>query len=133
MSEIRLKVQEWKQIDMTIKNKEKQIREHRKTRKDIMTYIQDYLVKTNQPGVKCDGIAIYRENKIKLRTGRKQKDKINDGVTILNQYGINNAPEVMKEIIKAMKGEEITESKIVLEPVDKYRKKMKKKRKEVNI
>ena len=133
MSEIRLRVQEWKQIDTIIKNMEKQLRNHRKSRKEIMLFIQEYLEATNQPGVKCGDIAIYREEKTKSRPGRKQEDKINDGVSVLKQYGIDNASDVMKEIVEAMKGEEVTESKIVLETVDKYRKKLKKKMKESNI
>lgn len=133
MSEIRLRVQEWKQIDTIIKNMEKQLRNHRKSRKEIMLFIQEYLEATNQPGVKCGDIAIYREEKTKSCPGRKQEDKINDGVSVLKQYGIDNASDVMKEIVEAMKGEEVTESKIVLETVDKYRKKLKKKMKESNI
>ena len=133
MSEIRLRVQEWKQIDTIIKNMEKQLRNHRKDRKEIMMFIQEYLEVTQQPGVKCGDIAIYREEKTKSRPGRKQEDKINDGVSVLKQYGIENASDVMKEIVEAMKGEEVTESKIVLETVEKYKKKLKKKMKESNM
>ena len=133
MSGVRLKVQEWKQLDTLIKSIEKQLREHRRVRKEIMVFIQDYLETTNKPGVRCGDIAIYREEKTKSRPGRKQEDKINDGVSVLKQHGIDNAGDVMKEIVEAMKGEEITESKIVLETVDKYKKKLKKKMKNQEV
>lgn len=127
MSAIRSQVQEWKRLDTIIKAKEKELKVLRKQRKTFMVAIQEYLEATNQPGLKCGDIAIYREEKIKIRPGRKQEDKVDDGVSVLRHYGIDNARDIMKEIIDAMKGEEITESKIVLESIEKYKKKQKKK------
>ena len=127
---IRSQVQEWKRLDIIIKAKEKELRELRKQRKTYMNAIQEYLEATKQPGVKCGDIAIYREEKVKRPAGRKQEEKEDDGVSVLRHYGIDNARDVMKEILEAMKGEEITETKIVLESVDKYKKKQKKKMQE---
>jgi hypothetical protein len=128
MAAIRSQVQEWKRLDVVIKSKEKELKGIRKQRKIYMNAIQEYLETTNQPGVKCGDIAIYRVEKTKIRPGKKQEDKEDDGVSVLRTYGIDNPRDVMKEIIEAMKGEEITESKLVLETVDKYKKKQKKKR-----
>lgn len=130
MSVIRSQVHEWKRLDTIIKDKEKELRILRKQRKSFMVSIQEYLEATNQPGVKCGDVAIYKEQKTKHRVGRKQEDKEDDGVSVLRNHGISNARDVMKEIIDAMKGEEITESKIVLESIEKYKKKQKKKNEE---
>lgn len=127
MSMIKSQVIQYEHLNRIIKTKETELRSLRKQRVELMNSIQDYLINTNQPGLKYGNVAIYKEEKVKRYVTKKIEEKEDTGVDILRKHGIGNARDVMKEVLQAMKGPEIKCTKVIIEPIDKYKKKQKKK------
>jgi hypothetical protein len=126
---IHAQIAQHKRISEIIKMKEAELRTLRKERTLLMDSIQDYLLQRNLPCARCGDVAIYRQEKTKRVTGRKTEEKEDDGIAVLRSYGISNPRELFAKIQAAVKGPEIQDSKLVIESVDAYKKKQKKKQK----
>ena len=112
-------VNELKQINTEIKRVSEHLRNLRKMAKEIETRIINYLSEKEQPGLKYKGNAIILENKLK-REHKKNKDKQEDALKVLKNYGIENPDEVLSEIMEARKGEKIEQQKIKFKNIEKY-------------
>lgn len=126
---IKAQVEEWNKLDIIIKAKSKELRELKKQQKIYMNSIQEYLENTKQPGLKYKNTVIYKQEKTKRVGRKKQEDQINDSMRVLESHGINgdNAQEIIGEIIEAIKGEEVVQSKVIMENIDKYKRRQQKK------
>ena len=78
--------------------------------------IIDYLNHKEQPGVKFQDTAIILENKTK-REVKNKKIVEKDLLDILENNGVSNAQDVLKDIINARKGTEISMQKIKIHPI----------------
>jgi len=91
----------------SIKNELKSLRARssqlRNRAKNIEDEINQYLDSKDQPGLKYKGVAIMRENKTK-RKYKRPKDKDTDALGVLENHGVSNAQDVLKELMEARKG-----------------------------
>lgn len=101
---VRSSIQEISKIKAEIKRNLAKNRELRKRLKVLDKSVLDYLDKRQQPGVKWNGQAIYKETK--MSTSRKKKlEKEEDSLDILRNYGIKNPKKALQKILDARKGE----------------------------
>ena len=77
--------------------------ELRKKIKIVENNIMLYLQEKQQPGVKYHNTAIIIENKSK-RTVKPKKDKEDDALRILEEYGIKDSRNVLEQILEDGKG-----------------------------
>ena len=98
-------VHELKQLNSEIKRLQTQLKELRKHAKEAEARIIAYLNEKQQFGVKHQNTAIVVETKPK-RLLKKIKEKDDDAMRILRNHGVDNAKEVLEEILNARKGEE---------------------------
>jgi predicted patatin/cPLA2 family phospholipase len=98
-------VNELKQLNEEIKRLKSQLKELRKYAKNAEERIITYLNEKQQFGVKHQNTAIVVETKSK-RLLKKNKEKNEDAIKILRNHGIDNAKEVLEEVLNARRGEE---------------------------
>jgi hypothetical protein len=111
---IREEIKELEAIKYRLKQINKEANDLRKRSKVIEQSIAEFLNARNLPGVKDDsGIAIVVEEKI-LRAHKRNKDRDNDALQILEKYGVHSPEKVLKEVLDARKGEEKRGHKIKL-------------------
>jgi hypothetical protein len=111
MSSIVNYVNELKSINTEIKRLVKETTSLRKRAKIIEQNIVEFLDAKDQPGVKFQDTAIVVETKSKWAYKGK-KDKEEDSLRILEEYGISNPKNVLDELRKAGKGDELQAKKI---------------------
>ncbi len=73
-------------------------------KKEIETFILEYLEKNQQEALKYKGTLIRTKEKT-LRPRKKEVDKKNDCEKILQKYGISNGNRILEELKDAMKGD----------------------------
>ena len=113
---IQEQIRELKNINIEIKRLTKSESNLRKKAKEIEKNIIDYLNHKEQPGVKFQDTAIILENKTK-REVKNKKIVEKDLLDILENNGVSNAQDVLKDIINARKGTEISMQKIKIHPI----------------
>jgi ABC-type uncharacterized transport system fused permease/ATPase subunit len=118
MSAIQNYISELKSLYTELKRLNKAAHLIRQRIKDVEKNVIEYLKEKEQPGVKYQDMAIIIENKTK-RVNKSKKDIEEDSLKILEENGINNAKEVLDEIIRARKGEEIDNEKIKIKNIKK--------------
>jgi hypothetical protein len=111
MSNIVSSVNELKSINTEIKRLTKETSVLRKRAKAIEENILDFLAQKDQPGVKFKDTAIVVETKPKW-TYKGKKDKEEDSLRILEEYGVSNSRTVLDELRKASKGDELQSRKL---------------------
>jgi hypothetical protein len=104
-------VNELNLINAEIKQLGTRSRTLRKKAKEVEARIITYLNEKEQPGLKYNGTAIVIENKNK-RASKKSKDREFDALQILKNNGIQNARDILDEIMEARKGQSIPNQKI---------------------
>jgi hypothetical protein len=104
-------VNELRSINTEIKRLVKETSVLRKRAKVIEQNIVNFLDEKDQPGVKFQDTAIVLETKQKY-TYKGKKDKEEDSLRILEEYGISNGKEVLDQLKRAGKGSEIESKKI---------------------
>jgi hypothetical protein len=87
------------------------VKQLRQQKTEAEKRIADFLETKNQPGVKFQGKAIYTQKK-EVRQYKSQKDKERDCIALLEEKGIENPQEILKEVLDAMKGDKIESVKI---------------------
>jgi hypothetical protein len=112
---IKADVNELYLINSEITRLRKRIKELNKIAQIINTRITAYLTEKEQPGVKYKGNEIRLTQKTK-RISKKKKEQEDDVLEILMNNGINNAKDVLKQIIEARKGEPVDYTKIEIKP-----------------
>ncbi len=116
MSLIQSYVNQLRDLNIELKRVTKNASEIRKEIKVVEKNILEYLNEKEQPGVKYKDIAIVVENKTK-RAGKSKKEKEEDSLRILEEYGISDPKDVLKKIQDAQKGEEIENQKIKIKQI----------------
>jgi hypothetical protein len=93
------------------KRKKLKFREH-----ELEHNIADFLKSKDQIGVKYQGSKILLEQKEK-RVNKKNKDKDNDAINILTNYGLSEPQKVLNEILEARKGEKVQTDKLKIQKI----------------
>lgn len=115
---IQANVQELKEINTEIKRLRGVASELKKRAEIIKKSIIEYLNEKEQPGLRDNNTALIIENKPK-RLGKSKKDIEKDSLKILQENGISNAADVLKEILKARSGGEVQIQQIKIQPIKK--------------
>lgn len=92
-------------VTLEIKRLSDNLRELRKTKKEIENVILEYLKEKDQPGVKFQGKAFVLESKSK-RIPKKKTQKKEDAIRILENCGLNNPEKILEQLLEASKGDE---------------------------
>ena len=111
-------VNELKNINAEIKRLTQQTTVLRKRAKTVEQNIIEFLNEKDQHGVKFQDTAIVVETKPKW-TYKGKKDKDEDSIRILEEHGISNPRDVLDELFKARKGDEIESKKIKITKIKK--------------
>lgn len=118
MSEIAGTVNELKTICSELKRLRSDTQKLNKRKKVLEEKIVHYLETKNELGLKFNGMAILKEEK-ERRPYKKKSEKIEKGASLLGEYGVDNPKEVLDELMNAMKGSPIQESKIKIKEIKK--------------
>lgn len=114
---VKANLNELKGIQHEIKNKTAELKRLRNRKKELENHIAAYIKAKDLPGVKHHGTAILLEEG-KAKAPKTKKDRDKDALNVLEQYGIEKSPaRVLKEILKARQGEEVTVDKIKMKKV----------------
>lgn len=108
---IKAYVQELDSIQYELKTMAARRKKLKEREKKLMEDIKDFLREKDQVGVKHHGTAIILEEK-QVRAKKKAKERDQDAIDILEQYGIDNPDKVLAELLEARKGTKITEPKL---------------------
>jgi hypothetical protein len=115
---IQANVRELKEINTEIKRLRGTMSELKKRGDAVKKSIIEYLNEKEQPGLKDDNTALIIENKPK-KLGKSKKDIEKDSLKVLQEHGISNAADVLKEILKARRGDEVQIQQIKIQPLKK--------------
>jgi len=115
-------VTELKQISVEIKNRAIELSKLRKRKQALDEQIIKFLKEKEQPGIKYQGIAVIAEDKTS-RKPKKKSQKMEDCISIMKHYNIDNAERVLKDLIETMKGDEVETQSIVLKDAKDFKRK----------
>lgn len=115
-------VSELKSINNELKSLTARRKKLNDRKKVIENNIKEFLKSKGQVGVRHRGDAIVIEDK-PTRARKKEKEKEQDALEVLERYGIHNAKNVLDEILEARRGEYIESEKIKLKKPKKKKKK----------
>lgn len=96
-------VVELSRLNDEIKRQQKELRVLRKHKEECEKRVLDYLDANEQPGIKFRGMTIIAEERRKRRY-RKKKEKIEQGESVLQRYGVSNSREALDELMESMRG-----------------------------
>lgn len=114
---IQAELSELKGIQHEIKNKTADLKRLRNRKNELEKHIAAYIKAKDLPGVKHHGTAVLLEEKT-AKAPKAKKDREKDAIEVLEQYGIQKSPDrILKEILKARQGEDITVEKIKMKKV----------------
>lgn len=116
MSSIQSSVQELKEINTEIKRLTKTASELRKRATYIEKNIISFLNEKELPGVKDNRTAVIIENKKKTVT-RNKKNIEQQTLKILEENGIQNPKQILDEITKVRKGEQVELQKVKMQEI----------------
>ena len=116
MSSIQSSVQELKEINTEIKRLTKTASELRKRATYIEKNIISFLNEQELPGVKDNRTAVIIENKKKTVT-RNKKNIEQQTLKILEENGIQNPKQILEEITKVRKGEQVELQKVKMQEI----------------
>lgn len=102
--EIQGYINELKELDLEIRNYKISLKKLNDRKKVIEAEIIKYLEAKDQPGVKYKGVAVVAQEK-KARQRKKKGEKLEDGKSILREYGVRDSDEVLERVLEAMKGD----------------------------
>ena len=115
---IQANVQELKEINKEIKRLRGVTSELRKRGEILKKSIIEYLNEKEQPGLRDNNTALIIENKPK-KLGKSKKDIEKDSLKVLQEHGISNPADVLKEILKARQGDQVQIQQIKIQPITK--------------
>lgn len=109
-------INELQSINVAISKNNKENSNLRKRKKIIEQQIAEYLDSKEQPGVKFQDTAIIIDKMTKW-SYKNKKDKEEDSIKILEEYGVSNAKEALCELLKVRKGDETETKKIKIKKI----------------
>jgi len=116
MSKIRAEVEELKSIERELKIMRLKGRTLRERKNNLEQSIADFLKSKQQIGVQDGDSNIVLQEKLKS-VHKKEKDRTNDALNVLEKYGIRHADKVLEEILTARKGEQTSVTKIKIQKI----------------
>lgn len=116
MSFIQNAVNEYKEINTEIKRLTKTASELRKRATYIEKNIISFLNEKELPGVKDNRTAVIIENKKKTVT-RNKKNIEKQTLKILEENGVQNPKQILEEITKVRKGEQVELQKVKMQEI----------------
>jgi len=116
MSSIQGYVAELKNINVEIKRLQNEIKKFKKRAVEVEKNILTYLNEKEQPGVKYQNTAIIIENKAK-RIAKTRKDVESEALRILQNNGVANPQEVLKQITESRKGDKVEMQKVKIQNI----------------
>ena len=72
----------------------------------------------DQPGFKYKNMAVIAEEK-DVNNKTKKNEKIERGISVLRNNGIDNAEDLLKELLEEMKGSPTTTTKLKIKEIKK--------------
>jgi cell division septum initiation protein DivIVA len=102
---------EIQELDKEMKRLRKRLKHLSSQKNKCEERILEYLRVNEQPGLRMNGTVIMATD-IKKRKKRKKADKIRQGETVLEKYGIPNAKDALDEILESMRGSPEHSSKL---------------------
>lgn len=100
-----------------ISTEEKQLRLHFKKLRDRKKTIESQLIttleKSEEKGIKYNNILIILDDK-ETTIYKKKTEKIQEAKNILKKNGVNNADNILFDVLKAMKGDTKIQTKLVI-------------------
>jgi hypothetical protein len=118
MSEIIGVVNEMNNISNELKRIRKETMKLNKRKKDLEEKIIEYLKMKDQPGFKYQNMAVITEEK-DIHNKTKKSEKFEKGINVLRNNGIDNAEDVLKELLDGMKGSPTTTTKLKIKEIKK--------------
>ena len=97
---------ELENIKKEIKIRSKELKLLKDRQKKLEDKIKKFMVDNNQNGVKYQGIAAILEEK-KKRIPKKKTQKIEDCISVLKAYNVNQPEKLLKDIMETIKGDEV--------------------------
>lgn len=118
MSEIIGVVNEMNTIGNELRRLRKETMKLNKRKKDLEEKIIEYLKMKDQPGFKYQNMAVIAEEK-DVHNKTKKNEKIERGISVLRNNGIDNAEDLLKELLEEMKGSPTTTTKLKIKEIKK--------------
>lgn len=107
MSNVREDLKELSKIYENLKKFSAEIKELRDRKKEIETNLIDYLQQTEEVGLRYESFIFFPKDK-KIRKKLKKKEREENSIKVLEDYGVDQAKEAYEKLMEAMKGEEET-------------------------
>ena len=89
-----------------------------KRKKLLESQVIEYLRAKDEHGFKHNGVAIIAEEK-EARGPKKRNEKLEGGISVLENYGIDNPKEVLEELLEKMKGSPVPTTKLKIKEIKK--------------
>ena len=109
-------INELQSLEKEISILSKRLKKLKTRKKEIEEEIAEYLRETNKPGIKYKGRAILLKE-VDKRTKMRKKEREEEGKNVLEQYGVDNADEVLSELLEAMKGPKSANYKLQIKKI----------------
>ena len=103
---IQPQVNELKSIEIELKSLSSKTKKLRARKKKLEEKIASYIRKNDLPGVKHQGVKVLVQEKTR-RANKPSKQRDEDAIKILSEYGVRNPEIVLEQILEARKGEAI--------------------------
>lgn len=94
----------------SLSKKRKKLNERKKL---VEERIKNFLREKEQPGLKHQGVAITLDEKPK-RHAKKKNEQQRDALGVLERRGIDNAEEILEEILEARRGYLLPADKLLI-------------------
>lgn len=104
MSEIRAALDELNGVAQEMYNLRKRLKELQQRKRELDSVVIEYLDSNDKKGLRVENIVFVATEK-NTRSRVNKSEAINNGVNVLNRYGIqNNAREILEELEATRKG-----------------------------
>jgi hypothetical protein len=113
---IKQDIDEFDKIKLEIKNNNKRNLLLRNRCKELEKNIKEYLLSTDQIGLKYKGRSIILENQNKRQTKNKTQQKT-DVVEILESLGFRDTEDIYSKILEAQKGDIVEKDTIKMKKI----------------
>ena len=104
-------IKELDSIKKEIKRLSTSVNKLKRRKKELEQLIVVYLESKNSKGVKYNGNAYFKENKVR-RTRKKKEEKTNQVMNVLNKYNVTNAGQMFQELSSAFSGNKVNDTSL---------------------
>lgn len=116
MSDIKGNTIELREINLELSRMNKDMKKLKTRKAELEQSILEYITNNDVPGVKYnDIIIISEEGKARMRKNAKEKEE--ESIGVLREYGVSRAEEAYKRILNAMKGDTYTKQKLKIKEI----------------